>query len=137
MRQSGKGFSLVELIATIIVIVALSAILMSRYGGVSNAARNAVIQNLLKDSRAIYTQLNYGSSANGHEAITTPVRWGDYQAGGTLGNVTVQLNGNLLTLSNIPADLFKNHQTTLQINYQAAPTYNGQEEVAFLRSVSW
>jgi len=134
--QAGKAFSTVELIVVVAVLLILAAIVVFRTGRLINEARNALIHNFLKDSRTIYHKLNFGNPPDFTE-ITNQVFYGDYVAGTTLGSVQLQLGGDgALSINGIPRKLFKDHRTSLQIDY-ASRTYDGDPEGVFLEEVLW
>jgi prepilin-type N-terminal cleavage/methylation domain-containing protein len=131
-----KAFTIVELIAVVAIVLILTAIVVFRTGRVTNDARNALIQNFLKDSRTIYHNLSYGNPPD-FSAITSQVLYGDYVAGTTLSAVQLQLNdAGKLSIDGLPASLFRDHRTSLQIDY-ANRTYDGDAEEVFLQRVLW
>lgn len=131
-----KAFSIVELIVVVAVVSILTAIVVFRTGRLTHEARNALIQTFLKDSRTIYHKLNYGNPSD-FTAVTNQIIYGDYVAGTTLGSVQLQLNGaGKLSIKGIPTSLFKDHRTSLQIDY-ASRTYDGDAEEVFLEKVLW
>jgi len=131
-----KAFTIVELIVVVAIVLILTAIVVFRTGRVTDDARNALIQNFLKDSRTIYHKLNYGNPPD-FSAITSQVLYGDYVAGTTLSAVQLQLNDpGKLSIDGLPASLFRDHRTSLQINY-ANRTYDGDAEEVFLQRVLW
>lgn len=133
---SRKAFSIIELVVVVAVVLILVAIVVFRSGRVTNEARNALIQSLLKDSRAIYYKLSYGNPPD-FTAVTNSVLFQDYVAGSTLGTVQLQLNGaGKMSIGAIPSNLFKDHRTSLQIDYRAR-TYDGDPENLFLEKVLW
>lgn len=131
-----RAFTLVELAATVSVILILAAIVVYRSGSVGNQARNAVLQKFLKDSRAIYFRLTYGPPPD-YLAVTDAIRFGDYVGGTTLAGVQLQLQGtSALVITQLPATFFKDGRTTLRIDYQSN-TYDGESEDTFLAKVTW
>ena len=54
------GFTLIELVATIVVIVIVSAVAVDHFGTVSNGAKNAVIDDFIRDCRTVYAKMYYG-----------------------------------------------------------------------------
>ena len=131
-----KAFTIVELIAVVAIVLILTATVVFRTGRVTNDARNALIQNFLKDSRTIYHKLSYGNPPD-FSAITSQVLYGDYVAGTTLSAVQLQLNdAGKLSIDGLPASLFKDHRTSLQIDY-ANRTYDGDAEEVFLQKILW
>ena len=131
MNRWKKGFTLIELIAVIIVIIILAAIALDRYGNISNGARNAVIRDFLQDCQSIRASMVYGNSQNNFGTTTNAAIQQFVSSSGFGGTIaTLDSTGNILTLQNLPPKLFKTHETTLIINYQAQ-TYNGNPKDVF------
>lgn len=135
MKPRERAFTLVEVIVVVAVVLILVTIVIARFGHVSDSARNVVIHNLLNDCRTVYLRLNYGE-APGYAANTNVVRFKDYVAATTLGEVQARMTGSVLTVSGVPDNLFKDKRTTLNIDYQRN-TYDGESEAAFLGKVLW
>ena len=135
MKKRNQGFTLVEVVSIVAVVLILVTIVIARFGHVSDSARNVVIHNFLKDCRTVYLRLNYGE-APGYAANTNILLFKEYVAATTLGEVQAQINGSTLTVSGVPANLFKDKRTTLTIDYQRN-SYDGESEAAFLEKILW
>lgn len=135
MKKKVRGFTLVEVIVVVAVVLILVSIIIARFGHVSESARNVVIHNFLKDCRTVYLRLSYGE-APGYIANTNIVLFKDYVAATTLGEVQAQINGSTLTVTDVPDNLFKDKRTKLTIDCQRN-TYDGESEAAFLEKVLW
>ena len=145
MHSKHKGFSLIELIAVIIVIVILSAIVIDRYGAVSNGARNAVIREFVHNCKGVYAKMYYGDSTTQYATVPTSTtkHLSDYLPGGAIGSAVVQVSGTKLTISSIPVDakMFKTPITTFTADFSKdLYTIDGttwMSESNFLSQVSW
>ena len=135
MKSKSKGFTLVEVVVVVVVVLILVAIVIARFGRVTENARNAVIHNFLKDCRTLYVRLSYGQAPD-YVTVTNAVALKDYVAATTLGDVQAQLNGNTLTVSGVPDNIFKDKRTTLTVDYQHN-SYDGDSEDVFLGKVLW
>lgn len=135
MKIRQQGFTLIEVVVVVAVVLVLVSIIVARFGRVTESARNVVIHNFLRDCRTVYLRLSYGD-APGYTANTNVVRFKDYVAATTLGDVQAQFAGTILTVSVVPDTLFKDKRTTVTIDYQRN-TYDGEVEAAFLEKVLW
>ena len=135
MKPRQRAFTLVEVIVAVAVVLILATVIVTRFGRVSESARNVVIHNFLKDCRTVYLRLSYGDAPS-YVANTNIVLFKDYIAATTLGEVQAQINGSTLTVSGVPDNLFKDKRTTLAIDYQRN-RYDGESETAFLSKVLW
>jgi prepilin-type N-terminal cleavage/methylation domain-containing protein len=136
-RSRRHGFSLIELIAVIIIIVVLAAIVIGRYGNVSHGARNAVIGSFLQDCSNIRASMMYGNSQNKFANTEfTPIQ--QYVSANGFGSTVATLDstGNILTLEYLPPNLFKTHVTTLTIDF-SHNTYNTLTKDQFLSLVQY
>jgi len=129
------GFTLVELIAIIVVVVILAVVAVDHYGTVSNGAKNAMIDNFLKDCKTVCAKMYYGDSSSNFQG-TNYTLLANYVTVGGFGAASATLSGTQLTISGIPASFFKNQATSLVIDY-GAQTYNGEAESAFLSQAHW
>lgn len=136
MKKRARGFTLIEVIVVVAVILILAAVIITRFGQVSESARNVVIHNFLKDCRTIYLRLSYGDAPGYYVANTNVVLFRDYVTATTLGEVQAQVRGNALNVSGVPDSLFRDKRTTLTIDYQRN-TYDGESEATFLSQVLW
>lgn len=146
MHSKVKGFSLIELIAVIIVIVILSAVLIARYGNVSNGARNANIKQFISDCKGVYAKMYYGDSTTTppYTTVTGTKHLRDYMSGGSVANAAVRITGTTLVVSSIPTDakMFKIPLTGFQANY-ANNVYSMDDgsswisESNFMSQISW
>lgn len=135
MKKRVRGFTLVEVIVVVAVVLILVSIIIARFGHVSESARNVVIHNVLKDCRTIYLRLSYGD-APGYVANTNTVLFKDYVAATTLGEVQAQINGSTLTVSGLPDSLLKDKRTTFRIDYERN-SFDGESEAKFFSKVLW
>lgn len=135
MKPRQRAFTLIEVIVVVAVVLILVTVIIARFGRVSESARNVVIHNFLNDCRTVYLRLNYGE-APGYAAKTNILLFKEYVAATTLSEVQAQINGSTLTVSSVPANLFKDKRTTLTIDYQRN-SYDGESEGAFLEKVLW
>ncbi len=135
MKPREQAFTLIEVTVVVAVVLILATVIVTRFGRVSECARNVVIHNFLKDCRTVYLRLSYGD-APGYIANTNIVLFKDYVAATTLGEVQAQFNGSTLTVSGVPDNLFKDKRTTLTIDYRRS-SYNDEDEATFLRKVLW
>lgn len=135
MKKHQRAFTLVEVIAVVAVVLILSAVIIARFGRVSESARNVVIRNFLNDCRTVYLRLNYGD-APGYIANTNVVLFKYYVAASTLGEVQARISGSTLTVTDLPESLFRNNRTTLSVDYRSN-LYDGESEDAFLARVLW
>lgn len=132
-----RGFTLIEIVAVIIILIILAAIIIDRYGAVANGARNAVISKFFQDCETLRAKMYYGDSANGY-AQNNHVSLSTYMAVTSLANSTADLDstGNILTVNNLPTTLFSTHATTVTINY-STQTYDGMSKSIYLSHVQW
>lgn len=135
MKKRARGFTLVEVIVVVAVVLILVSVIIGRFGRVSESARNVVIHNFLKDCRTIYLRLSYGD-APGYVANTNVVLFKDYVAATTLGEVQAQINRSTLTVSGLPDNLFKDKRTTFTIDYERN-SFDGESEAMFFSKVLW
>lgn len=135
MKPKERAFTLIEVTVVVAVVLILATVIVARFGRVSESARNVVIHHFLKDCRTVYWRLSYGD-APGYIANTNVVRFKDYVAATTLGEVQAQINGSTLTVSGMPDNLFRDKRTTLTVNY-LDNLYDGESEAAFLARVLW
>lgn len=135
MKPRERAFTLVEVIVVVAVVLILATVIIARIGRVSESARNVVIHNFLNDCRTVYLRLSYGDAPD-HVANTNVVRFKDFVAASTLGDVEAQINGSTLTVNGLPDNLFKDKRATLTVNYRNN-LYDGESEAAFLARVLW
>lgn len=136
MRTSRlAGFTLVEMIAILVVIIILAAAALDHYGTVSSAAKNAMIDNFLKDCKTVYAKMYYGDSSSNFQG-TNYTSLANYVTIGGFDAASATLSGNQLTISGIPITFFKNQATSLVIDY-GAQTFNGDNENTFLGEAHW
>ena len=129
------GFTLVEIIAVIVVIVILGAVAMGIFGNMAGSAKDAVIDDFFRECQTIYAKMNYGDSSNGFQGTNT-VAFTSYIEQPGFDQATASLNGSQLTISGIPVTFFKNQVTTVVIDY-SAQTYNGLAPAAFFAQAKW
>ena len=129
------GFTLIELVATIVVIVIVSAVAVDHFGTVSNGAKNAVIDDFIRDCRTVYAKMYYGDSSSGFQG-TNFICLKSYVSVGGLDGATAQLSGSQLIVASLPVTFLKNQATTIIIDY-GAQTYNGDDEPTFLSKAHW
>ena len=129
------GFSLIETIAVIVVIVILGAVAMGIFGNMSGSAKDAVIDDFFRECQTVYAKLNYGDSSNGFQGTNT-VAFTSYIQQSGFEQATASLSGSHLTISGIPSAFFKNQVTTVVIDY-SAQTYNGLAPAAFFAQAKW
>lgn len=135
MKIRHQGFTLIEVVVVVAVVLVLVSIIVARFGRVRESARNVVIHNFLRDCRTVYLRLSYGDAPS-YTANTNVVRFKDYLAATTLGDVQAQIAGTILSVSVVPDTVFKDKRTTVTIDYQRN-TYDGEVEAAFLEKVLW
>jgi prepilin-type N-terminal cleavage/methylation domain-containing protein len=135
--RRAKGFTLVEVVTVIIVVVILCAIVMGRYAGTNGAAHNAVIQNFLKDCKTVQAKMTYGDSSSGFQRMNF-MSLGSALSIPGFESATAELDpdSNKLTIRGIPANFFKNGMTELDIDFDAQ-TYHGKDLSSFLNDVKW
>ena len=134
------GFTLIELIAVIIIIVCLAAIILARYRSVSAAAKNAVILQFIKDCSIMYGKMYYGNSTTGYATASSPMPVSTYIQGGSAGGATATISGSELIITGLPTSLFSDHSTSLTISYSSGMYLDGgtwYNQADFLSHVIW
>lgn len=134
-KKKQRGFSLIEILAVVAVILILATVVMAHFRTVSRSARNVVIHDLLRDCRGAYLRLSYGS-APGYSPNTNVARLKDFVAATTLGEAEVKAAGGSLQVTGLPENLFRDHRTSLVLDYQRN-TFDGDNEAGFLAKVLW
>lgn len=126
---------MIEVLAVVAVILILATVVVAYFRTVSQSARNVVIHDFLRDCRIVYLRLSYGTGPN-YGANTNAVQLKDFIAATTLGDVEAKANGSSLRVTGLPADLFRDHRTTLVMDYRSN-TFDGDKEAEFLAKVLW